>query len=322
MADVMPFLRNVTRGRGVPERRLQVVAKHYEMFDGVSPINGQNRALVAALEELFQEKGPDLPVYFGNRNWHPFVSDTLGTMIEDGVKRALVFVTSGFSSYSSCRQYLEDLESARALYGDKAPALEKLRVFYNHPGFVGPMAQSVQAALSVIPSDRRRSARILFTAHSLPLAMAQACNYELQLNESCRLVADLASLAHWELVYQSRSGSPSQPWLGPDVCEQITQLSRSGAVEFVLVPIGFLSDNMEVIYDLGVEAHQVGEELGVKVIRAATVGTHPGFVEMIRQLVLERTDEDSHRGVLGLLGPAPDVCVLDCCPSLGQLKTR
>ena len=275
MDDVMPFLSNVLRGRNVPESRMREVAHHYELFGGVSPINGQNRLLIAALERLLESEGPRLPVYWGNRNWHPMLADTLGRMRDDGIRNALAFVTSAYSSYSGCRQYREDIERARAAVGDGAPRVEKLRAFYNHPGFVRPNVENLRAALGQVPEEGRARARVAFTAHSVPSAMAAGCDYERQLLETCRLVAEGAGAEHWRLVFQSRSGPPTQSWLEPDICDHLRALKAEGAADVVVAPVGFISDHMEVLYDLDPEARQVSEGTGLNMIRAATVGTHP-----------------------------------------------
>ena len=312
--DVMPFLERVVRGRNVPRERLLAVAEHYYAFDGVSPINAQNRALIAALVERMATDGPNLPVYWGNRNWHPLLADTLAEMAAAGVKRALCFVTSAFSSYSSCRQYREDIERARAAVGDHAPQIDKLRIFYNHPGFIEAVVDRTHAALSEIPESRRQVTPLLFTAHSIPLAMAENCDYEAQLNEASQLICDQLNHAPWHLVYQSRSGPPTMPWLEPDVCDHLRELRASGAEDAVLVPLGFVSDHMEVVFDLDTEAREVCDEIGLNMVRAASVGTHPVFVEMVRELMLERMDAREPRW-LGTLGLRPTPCVVDCCPS-------
>lgn len=313
MDDVMPFLRNVLRGRDVPEARMREVAHHYELFGGVSPINGQCRRLISALETELAEHGLRLPVYWGNRNWHPMLADTLRRMRDEGVRRAVAFVTSAYSSYSGCRQYLEDVERARAEVGEGAPEVEKLRAFYNHPGFVGPNAENLRAALEQVPAERRAEARVAFTAHSIPVVMAQTCDYVAQLEEASRLVAGLAGHERYRLVFQSRSGPPTQAWLEPDVCEHLRALKEEGARDVVLAPVGFISDHMEVLYDLDTEARQVSEELGLNMVRAATVGTHPEFVSMIRELIVERMDPAAPRRALGARGPAHDACAPDCC---------
>lgn len=313
MNDVMPFLENVLRGRNVPRERMVGVAKHYELFGGVSPINGENRKLIAALDKELKAKGPQLPIYFGNRNWHPMLADTLRKMRDDNVQNALAFVTSAYSSYSSCRQYLEDIERARESVGPDAPRVEKLRAFYNHPGFIEANTGNVRAALEQISEPRRSQTRIVFTAHSIPESMAKNCDYEAQLRETSRLISDRLDVKEWQLVFQSRSGSPTQPWLGPDVCDHLRELRARGVTDVVVAPIGFVSDHMEIIYDLDTEARALCQELGLNIIRAATAGTHPAFIEMIRELILERIEPDTPRRSLGTNGPRSEVCAPGCC---------
>ena len=310
--DVIPFLENVLRGKNVPPERMRGVAKHYEMFGGVSPINDQNRKLIAALKQELTVNGPDLPIYWGNRNWHPLLTDTLKEMTRDGVQRALAFVTSAYSSYSSCRQYLENIAVAREEAGPNAPQVEKLRAFYNHPLFIEANAANVADALLRVPAVTRSSAQIVFTAHSLPQTMADQCDYAAQLEEASRLVAERVGYPRWQLVYQSRSGSPAQPWLGPDVLERLRELKTKGVTDVVLAPIGFVSDHMEIVYDLDTEARQLSEELGLNMVRALTAGTHPAFVKMIRELILERVDGIEPR-FLGSRGLAHGVCPPGCC---------
>ena len=295
-AEVLPFLENVLRGKNVPRERMLAVAEHYYHFGGVSPINEQNRALIRALQARLDQDGPALPVYWGNRNWRPLLADTLRQMAQDGVRRAIGFVTSAYSSYSSCRQYMDDVAKARAEVGEGAPEVEKLRAFYNHPGFIGPMAERVRAALQELPA-----AEIVYTAHSIPLWMAQGCMYEAQLREAARLVSRALDRDGARVVYQSRSGAPGQPWLEPDICDW---LRAERPAEVVIAPIGFISDHMEVKYDLDTEARQVCEELGIRMARAGTVGDHPRFVEMIRELIVGRM----------VKGPGVDLCPPDCCP--------
>ena len=312
--DVIPFLENVLRGKNVPRERMLEVAEHYYHFDGRSPINDQNRDLIAALQALLERDGPALPVYWGNRNWHPLLADTLRRMQEDGVTRAYCFVTSAYSSYSGCRQYRENLIQAQAETGGPEIEFLKLRVFYNHPGFIEPMIDLTRVALEDVPADRREKARLLFTAHSIPLSMASGSKYVAQLEEACRLVA--AGLQRpYELVYQSRSGPPGQPWLEPDILARIEELAASGVQDVVCVPIGFISDHMEVLYDLDTEARSKCESLGVHFVRVPTVGTDPRFVAMIRELVEERRNPDVPKRALGDRGPSHDVCPLDCCPA-------
>ncbi len=313
MADVMPFLENVLRGRNVPRERMLGVAKHYELFGGVSPINGQNRKLIAALQQELEAKGPHLPIYFGNRNWHPLLADTLGKMRDDGVKNALAFVTSAYSSYSSCRQYLEDIERARTSVGPDAPRVEKLRAFYNHPGFIEANVANVRAALAQIPEERRSKTQLVFTAHSIPESMAQNCDYEAQLQETSHLIAEAVGIENWRLVFQSRSGSPAQPWLGPDVCDYLRELHAAGIKDAVVAPVGFVSDHMEIIYDLDTETMALCRELGLNLVRAATAGTHPTFIEMIRELIMERIEPETPRRSLGTYGARSDVCLPGCC---------
>ena len=315
MDDVMPFLENVVRGRRVPRDRMLEVARHYEQFGGVSPINAQNRALIAALEAELKAHDLRLSVYWGNRNWHPFLEETLGKMARDGVRRAAAFVTAAYSSYSTCRQYLEDIRRAQQAVGSGAPRVDKLRVFYNHPGFVESLAEGVGEALRRISAGRRWETRLVYTAHSIPVSMAGTCRYEVQLKEVCRLVTERVGAYRWTLAYQSRSGPPHQPWLEPDVCDHLERMRRDEQVrDVVVVPIGFICDHMEVLFDLDTQARQVCEHIGLNMVRAATVGTHPRFVSMIRELIVERMAEDPARPTLGLLGPGPDVCPEGCCP--------
>lgn len=313
MDEVMPFLENVLHGRNVPPARMREVAHHYELFGGVSPINDQNRRLIAALKQELETNGPRLPVYWGNRNWHPLLADTLSRMADDGIKEALAFVTSAYSSYSGCRQYREDIERAREVVGPRAPRIEKLRAFYNHPGFIEPNIEHVRAALEEVPEERRAEAHIAFTAHSIPQAMAANCDYQAQLEETARLITQQLGQEHWQLVYQSRSGPPTQPWLAPDICDHLRALKNSGASDVVVSPIGFISDHMEVLYDLDTEARALSEELGLNMVRARTVGTHPSFISMIRELVLERMTVDPVRRFMGTRGPGHDACQVDCC---------
>jgi protoporphyrin/coproporphyrin ferrochelatase len=319
MDDVMPFLENVTRGRNIPRERLEEVAEHYAHFGGVSPINAQNRALIAALERELADHGIDLPIYFGNRNWHPLLQDTIESMRTDGVRNFLLFVTSAYSSYSSCRQYREDVSRALDALGEREMRFDKIRVFFNHPGFVEPMAQLVHIALQSLPRDRRDAAEVVFTAHSIPVSMAKSCAYERQLREVSRLVTELSGAARHRLAWQSRSGPPQVPWLEPDILYELDRLHASRAEDVIVVPIGFISDHLEVLFDLDVEAQRRANELGMNMIRVATVGTDPVFVAMIRELIEERLQENPGRRFLGELGPGHDVCPVNCC-QLGERR--
>jgi ferrochelatase len=315
--DVIPFLENVLRGRNVPRERMLEVAEHYYHFDGISPINQQNRELIEAVRQRLPSYGIDLPIFWGNRNWTPLLTDTVREMGEAGVKRAIAFVTAAHSSYSGCRQYRLNIEDARSAAGPDAPQIDKIRVFYNHPDFIFASADRVRAALDELPSSLRDEAQIAFTAHSIPLSMAKTCAYVQQLQESCRLVAEELQIPdeRWSLVYQSRSGRPEDPWLEPDILDHLQNLKEQGSPAVVIVPIGFLSDHMEVLYDLDEEAHQLCQSLGIPMVRAGTVGTHPRFVEMVCQLIAERVLNRTPRAAIGRDGPAWDVCPDDCCPA-------
>ena len=270
---------------------------------------------VASVDRRLERSRPAMAGLLGAiANWHPFLADTLRQMADDGVRRALAFVTSAFGCYSSCRQYREDIEAARSAVGPDAPQIDKLRLFFNHPGLVEPTAQRLMSALARLAEGPRSRARVVFTAHSIPTAMAQTCDYEKQLREACHLVAAEVGRPQWDLVYHSRSGPPQQPWLGPDIQDYLRTLHATERVaEVVVVPIGFLCEHMEVIYDLDVEASALCLELGITMVRAATVGTHPRYVQMIRELILERIDPNAPRLALGTLGPSPDICPADCC---------
>jgi ferrochelatase len=325
---VMPFLRNVTAGRNVPDERLAVVAEQYELFGGRSPINDHCRDLIAALTEELAEKASELPIYWGNRNWHPMVEDTVATMAADGVSRALVFTTSAFGSFSGCRQYRQDLARAAETVGPDAPALQKLRLFYNHPGFIEPMAENLANALADITgrseidtrsdSADRSTNRIVFTAHSIPDSMAAACSYQAQLSEAARLTMDAAGVGDqpFDLVYQSRSGPPMIPWLEPDINDHLETLAEDGVSSVTVVPIGFVSDHMEVMFDLDTQAKETAEKLGLAFTRVATVGTAPRFVTMIRELIEEQLFAEPKLH-LGSDGPWPDNCPSDqhCIPA-------
>ena len=291
--DVMPFLRNVTRGRGISNERLAAVAEHYHLFGGVSPINQHNRDLIAALTDELASRGVELPVYWGNRNWAPMLADTVAQMRDDGISRAAGFVTSAFGSYSGCRQYSEDIERARIAVGPDAPTIGKLPPFWDQEGFLSAMADRLGAARQTEPT-----APVVFTAHSIPESMAATAPYVAQLNEACRRVADRTGTSQWSLAYQSRSGPPQVLWLEPDIGDELDRLAADGADGVILVPIGFVADHMEVIYDLDTEARHRADMLGLRLTRTPTVGTHPAFVKMIADLVL---------------GPPPTLCPPDCC---------
>jgi protoporphyrin/coproporphyrin ferrochelatase len=319
MDDIMPFLENVTRGRNIPRERLAAVGRHYELFGGVSPINQQNRDLIAALRTELAAHGIDLPVFLGNRNWDPYLGEALGEMRDRGIRRALAFFTSAFSSYSGCRQYRENIYEAQLAVGKDAPEVLKLRAFYNHPGFIDANADRVAAALAEVPAPRRASTPIVFSAHSIPVAMAEQCRYADQLAESARLVAEAVGATAHSVVYQSRSGSPQVPWLEPDVCDQLRTLHAAGATDVVISPLGFVSDHIEVLYDLDIEARELGREIGLNVVRAGTAGTHPAYVSMIRELIEERLHGTAARRVVGRFAASPDVCATNCClPGTGR----
>jgi ferrochelatase len=286
--DVIPFLENVLRGRNVPPERMLAVAEHYYHFDGRSPINDQCRALIAALEK----SGVGLPIYWGNRNWHPMLAGTVGQMRDDGIRSALAIATSAFGSYSGCRQYREDIEAARAAVNG-APAIEKLPPFWKHPGFIETMVDRVREALARLPG-----AELVYTAHSIPVSMAQSSPYEQQLRGAARLVNRDPGLGEPVLVFQSRSGPPSQPWLEPDIADYIRQTESK---RLIVAPIGFLSDHMEVIYDLDFEAAALARERGIEFVRAGTAGTHPRFVAGLVELV----HDAMARGI--------SQCAPDCC---------
>lgn len=313
-ADVLPFLENVLRGKPVPRERMLEVAEHYYHFDGRSPLNTQNRELIAALRTELLARGQNLPVFWGNRNWHPLLPDALWQMRDAGVRRALAFVTSAFSSYSGCRQYREDIDRARQEIGAGAASVDKLRVFFNHPGFVGTVVERIKAEVARIPAERRAATPLIFTAHSIPESMAEGCRYAAQLQEASALVAGHFPEMPWQLAYQSRSGSPTQAWLEPDIKDALRQLIAAGHHrEVVVSPLGFLSDHMEVLFDLDTEARELCAAHGLTMLRAATPGTHPLFVAMIADLIAER-QTGGPRLALGDGGPSHDVCPADCCP--------
>jgi ferrochelatase len=326
--DVVPFLENVTAGRGIPRERLVEVGRHYSLFGGRSPINDLNRDLLAAIEKDLAEAGIELPVYWGNRNWDPYLTDAVGRMQQDGVTRAACFVTSAYSSWSSCRQYRENLYDAAAGLAE-APALDKLRHYFNHPGFVEPVVDAALAALAGLGDDLRADAHLVFVTHSLPLSMAESSGpdggaYAAQhldaATEVVSRIAEETGVVHpHALVFCSRSGPPEVPWLEPDVNDHLESLANDGVAGVVLVPIGFVSDHQEVVYDLDTEALATAERLGLPARRAATPGTDPRFVAMVRDLLLERAaaerGEDVVRASVGALGPLWDRCPVGCCPN-------
>ncbi len=321
--EVIPFLENVLRGRNVPRERMLIVAEHYYHFEGKSPINRQTRELIAALEAELERGGPKLPIYWGNRNWHPLLPETLRRMQQDGVRRALAFVTSAYSSYSGCRQYREDIARAQSEVGPDAPEVDKLRAFFNHPAYVEATVERVRDALQAVPAAAQgavqKDVQIVYTAHSIPVSMANSSDYVKQLEEVRRLVSGMIGQKNDALVYQSRSGAPGQPWLEPDILDYLRQVKAENlASAAVLAPISFVSDHMEVLYDLDVEARQVCDSLGLPMTRAKTVGVHPKFVGMIRELILERMNPGSERRAVGLLGARADVCAEECCPGPGR----
>jgi len=315
LEDVLPFLENVTRGRNIPRERLLEVAEHYYHFGGKSPINDQNRALIAALRNELDAANIKLPIYWGNRNWHPFLADALYEMRADGVKNALAFITSAYSSYSGCRQYRENIAAAQAEVGEGAPKIDKLRVFYNHPGFIEASADRIREAASQFASaNGLKDIHLLVSAHSIPCSMAETSDYEKQLRETARLVTEAVGITNWDLVYQSRSGPPTQPWLGPDILDHLRGLHGRGINNVLVAPLGFISDHMEVLYDLDTEAMDLGKQLGMNLVRAATVGTHPAFIRAVRQLIQERLSPDEPKEAVGRFGPNYDVCPENCCP--------
>lgn len=314
--DVIPFLENVLRGRNIPRERMLAVAEHYYHFDGKSPINQQTRDLIGAITDELAQHGPKLPVYWGNRNWHPMLADTIREMKQAGVRRALAFVTSAYSSYSGCRQYREDIARAQAEVGAGAPEVDKLRAFFNHPGFIDATEERLREALAQVPAQVRQKIQVVYTAHSIPTAMANTCDYVGQLEEVRKLVSERVGVSNDVLVYQSRSGAPGQPWLEPDILDHLREVKRGNlASAVVLAPISFISDHMEVLYDLDIEARQLCQSLSLPMARAKTVGVHPKFISMIRELILEQTAPGTEKRAVGSLGPRQDICEETCCPA-------
>ncbi|MGB0101975.1 MAG: ferrochelatase [Nocardioides sp.] len=326
--DVVPFLENVTRGRGIPRERLEEVGQHYFEFGGRSPINDQNRDFLAALREDLAGAGIDLPVYWGNRNWDPYLADTVRQMAADGVRRAACFVTSAYSSYSSCRQYRENLfDAVEDVEG--APQLDKLRHYFNHPGFVEPMVDATLAALADLPVDVRDGVHLSFVTHSIPETMNAGSGPDggAYVHQHLSVAEEVVERVRQEtgrrhphaLVFCSRSGSPQTPWLEPDVNDHLEALHADGVPGVVMVPIGFVSDHMEVIYDLDTEALATAERLGLPAARAATAGIDPRFVATVRDLLLERAaverGEEVARATVGGLPACWDRCPVGCCPN-------
>jgi ferrochelatase len=314
--EVLPFLETVLRGKNVPRERLLTVAEHYYHFGGKSPLNEQTRDLISALKTELEQYGPNLPIYLGNRNWHPLLPDTLRRMKQDGIRRAVGFITSAYSSYSGCRQYREDIARAQSEVGPEAPEVDKVRAFFNHPGFIEATVDRVRDAMQEIHVDTRQNVQIVYTAHSIPLSMANTSDYVKQLEEVRRLVSSAIGHTNDVLVYQSKSGAPGQPWLEPDVLDYLRRVKAENlASAVVLAPVGFLSDHMEVLYDLDVEARKLCDSLGLTMSRAKTVGVHPKLIRTIRELILERIRPQAERRALGTLGPRSDTCAADCCPA-------
>jgi protoporphyrin/coproporphyrin ferrochelatase len=325
---VVPFLENVTAGRGIPRERLAEVGEHYSLFGGRSPINDLNRDLLAGIEKDLADAGIDLPVYWGNRNWDPYLTDAVRLMKEDGVTRAACFVTSAYSSYSNCRQYRENLyDAVSAVPG--APVLDKLRHYFNHPGFVEPVVDGVLAALAELPADVRQAAHLVFVTHSIPLGMAEtsgpsggayvAQHRDVAAEVAVRVTEETGVTHETALVYCSRSGPPQVPWLEPDVNDHLAALAARGVPAVVLVPVGFVSDHMEVVYDLDTEAMATAGRLGLVARRSATSATDPRFVAIVRDLLLERAaverGEEVVRVSVGRIGPLWDRCPSGCCPN-------
>jgi len=298
--DVIPFLENVLRGRGVPRERMLEVAEHYYHFDGRSPINDQNKELIAALEQEFKNNGIKMPVYWGNRNWYPLLPDMLKQMQKDGIRRAAAFVTSAFGSYSGCRQYREDIANAQQFAGVQDIVIEKLNNFCDREEFIAAMTDRVRAAMEQLPGAEQ----IIFTAHSIPLSMANTSPYVRQLKEASSRVAAACGMGDWTLVYQSRSGPPSQPWLEPDIRDYLRAQHQEGMRKVIVCPIGFISDHMEVLYDLDTEAKDLCQEIGMEMARAGTAGSHPKLISMICKMVMNAQTS-----------PVLAHCEPGCCPT-------
>jgi ferrochelatase len=308
--DILPFLQRVTTGKNIPPARLEQVAEKYELFDGRSPLNAENRALLTALIDRLRERNIDLPVYWGNLYWHPLLEETVEAMAAEGIRNALAFATSPYASGPGCGRYHRAMEEARHHVGAEAPRLNKIRHFFNHPGWIHPQAERLREVLSDLDDRDAETIQVFFSAHSIPWEQQEPPLYTQQLLESCRLVAESAGVHSWELVYQSRSGRPSDRWLEPDIHDRIDRLAEENPEKktIVVVPIGFPSDNMEIVYDLDVAAARQCETLGLEMYRADTVGAHPEYVEMIVDLFQERLDSDHPRKALGSMEPPADQC--------------
>ncbi|OUU80121.1 MAG: ferrochelatase [Gammaproteobacteria bacterium TMED78] len=314
MDDVLPFLDNVLEGLNVPDRAKHAIAKRYQQFDGISPINEETRKFITALKKDLLKNNIDLPVYWGNRNWHPMLKDTFKAMQDDGVKNIITFVTSTFSSYSGCRKYREDLYVANETLGSPFK-VDKLRLGFNHPSFIEAVTSRAKDAIEGFGSFDEKETIIFFTAHSLPLSMAKNTKYVAQLKEASFLVASSLRAKNWELIFQSNNASYGEPWLEPDIEEAIKGLPSRGYKNLVIVPIGFVCDHMEVILDLDVEAKAIAKEKNINMVRANTVGDHPTYISMVTSLIQERLRGDSNRPSLGVLGPSHNYCPPDCCLS-------
>lgn len=320
--QVMPFLENVTRGRGIPRERLESVAEHYLHFGGVSPINAINRSLIGAIEAELAARGEKLPVYFGNRNWHPFIEDTVAQMKADGVRRAAVFSTSAWGGYSGCTQYQEDIARARAAVGDGAPQLQKLRQYFDHPLLIDMFAGAIARAAADLPEDVRPQARLVFTAHSIPMRAVDRCGpglYPRQVGYASSLIADAAGYPDYDVVWQSRSGPPQVPWLEPDVGDHLSELAAGGVRAVIVCPVGFVADHIEVIWDLDGELAEQAAGLGVALARATTPNAEPRFARLALDLLDEVRDGREPARVAGQ-DPVPgygssvngSFCTADC----------
>ncbi|AIT61108.1 ferrochelatase [Corynebacterium doosanense] len=324
--EVLPFLQNVTRGRGIPDERLVEVGKHYYHFDGVSPLNALNREIISNLEAELTRRGTELPVYFGNRNWHPFAEDAAAQMVKDGVRNALVFATSAWAGFSACLQYNEDIRRIRESHPELR--LTKLRQFYDHPLFIAEMADAVREAYAEVPEDRRDHTRLLFTAHSVPTDADNRAGgeggknlYSRQVAEASRLIAAEVGVADYDLVWQSRSGNPATPWLEPDVVDHTEAIAQSDGVRSVVVcPVGFISDHMEVVWDLDTELQEAADDLDVTVHRTRTAGPSQRFSTMVADLIAEMTDDKPAQGIgqLSVQGCTVNgaACRPGCCSEL------